>query len=69
MNKEKYNKIANHIFKVEAVRGAVYDVITHKMTAYRAEIIHNVTPNTLNRYVKKFNAELAYLQGMGLKIK
>ncbi|PSU99144.1 hypothetical protein [Photobacterium kishitanii] len=69
MKKEKYNKIANHIFKVEAVRVAVYDVITHSMTAYRAEIVHGVTPNTLNRYVKKFNIEREYLQSMGLKTK
>ncbi|SMY34855.1 hypothetical protein [Photobacterium andalusiense] len=67
MNKEKYNNIANHIFKAEAVRAAVYDVITQSMTAYRAEIVHGVTPNTLNRYVKKFNFELVYLKSMGLK--
>lgn len=67
MDKEKFNKIANHIFKAEAVKAAVYDVITQSMTAYRAEIVHGVTPNTLNRYVKKFNLELDYLQSMGLK--
>lgn len=69
MKKEKYNNIADHIFKVDAVKIAVYEVITQKMTAYRAEIVYGVTPNTLNRYVKKFNAELAYLQNLALKTK
>lgn len=69
MKKDKYNNIAAHIFKVDAVKIAVYEVITHKMTAYRSEIVYGVTPNTLNRYVKKFNAELTYLQALGLKKK
>ncbi|PSW33513.1 hypothetical protein C9J21_07940 [Photobacterium phosphoreum] len=67
MKKEKYNNIAGHIFKVDAVKIAVYEVITHKMTAYRAEIVYGVTPNTLSRYVKKLNTELEYLQALGVK--
>ncbi len=64
MDREKYNKIADHIFKKDEIKQAVYDVLYNGATIYRAELNNNVSKNSLARYVKVFESELEYIKSL-----
>lgn len=63
---EEYEKIAKHIFKDETVRDGVRDVIFNDKSFYQAERDNGTKINTLTRHVRKYKAEIAYLESLGL---